>query len=111
MAALAADNYLGKYCIGKIFRGSLRKGQTVKILQNGTSKNAKIDRLFTYKGLGKEETELAIAGDIVALTGVSEANIGDTIATGDVAFLFPIAQKQADFSSSLHNSINDFFFL
>lgn len=83
VAALAADNYLGKYCIGKIFRGSLKKGQTVKILQNGTSKTAKIDRLFTYKGLGKEETELAIAGDIVALTGVSEANIGDTIASGD----------------------------
>ena len=83
VAALAADNYLGKYCIGKIFRGNLKKGQTVKILQNGTSKNAKIDRLFTYKGLGKEETESAIAGDIVALTGVSEANIGDTIATGD----------------------------
>ncbi|MBR6964958.1 translational GTPase TypA [Candidatus Saccharibacteria bacterium] len=83
VAALAADNYLGKYCIGKIFRGSLKKGQAVKILQNGTSKNAKIDRLFTYKGLGKEETESAIAGDIVALTGVSEANIGDTIASGD----------------------------
>lgn len=83
VAALAADNYLGKYCIGKIFRGSLKKSQTVKILQNGTAKNAKIDRLFTYKGLAKEEVEQAIAGDIVALTGVSEANIGDTIATGD----------------------------
>ncbi len=83
VAALAADNYLGKYCIGKIFRGDLKKGQTVKILQNGAAKTAKIDRLFTYKGLGKEEAETAIAGDIVALTGIGDANIGDTIATGD----------------------------
>jgi GTP-binding protein len=83
VAALAADNYLGKYCIGKIFRGSLKKGQTIKIMQKDTVKTAKVDKLFTYKGLGKEETESAIAGDIVALVGAAEANIGDTIATGD----------------------------
>ena len=83
VAALAADNYLGKYCIGKIFRGKLKKGQTVKIMQKDTVKNAKIEQMFTYKGLGKEEAQEAIAGDIVALTGVGEANIGDTIATGD----------------------------
>lgn len=88
VAALAADNYLGKYCIGRIARGRLKKGQTVKI---GSSiegeetkwKTAKIDKMFAYKGLGKEEIEEAIAGDIVALVGVNEANIGDTIATGD----------------------------
>ena len=83
VAALAADNYLGKYCIGKIFRGKLKKGQTVKILRGDISKTAKIENLFIYKGLGKEEVPEAIAGDIVAMTGVSEANIGDTIATGD----------------------------
>lgn len=86
VAALAADNYLGKYCIGKIFRGKLKKGQGVKILSdaNGASgQSAKIDKLFVYSGLGKEEVPEAIAGDIVAITGVAEANIGDTIATGD----------------------------
>lgn len=85
VAALAADNYLGKYCIGKIFRGKLKKGQTVKVSTRGDAawRTSKLDRLFVYRGLGKEETDEAIAGDIVALTGVSEANIGDTIATGD----------------------------
>ena len=117
VAALAADNYLGKYCIGKIFRGKLKKGQPVKIVRattNGISRglselasenegaspvktgasdpspenavivaSKKIEKLFVYRGLGKEEVEEAIAGDIVALTGVSDANIGDTIATGD----------------------------
>ena len=83
VAALAADNYLGKYCIGKIFRGKLKKGQTVKILRGDTVKTTRIENLFIYKGLGKEEVSEAIAGDIVAMTGVSEANIGDTIASGD----------------------------
>ena len=83
ISALAADNYLGKYAIGKIFRGKLKKGQTIKLLQTSGDKNAKIEKIFTYRGLGKEEAEEAIAGDIVALTGIPEANIGDTVATGD----------------------------
>lgn len=87
VAALAADNYLGKYAIGKIFRGSLKKGESVKVLHTDVetgelkSTSAKIDRIFTYKGLGKEETEKAEAGDIVAISGIAQANIGDTIAT------------------------------
>jgi len=95
VAALAADNYLGKYCIGKIFRGKLKKGQSVKVLQNDTTKNGKIENLFIYKGLGKEEVPEAIAGDIVAITGVSEANIGDTIATGDNPEALPTIELEA----------------
>ena len=91
VAALAADNYLGKYAIGKIVRGKLKHGETVKVLktefENGepktSSKQAKIEKIFTYRGLSKEEADEAFAGDIVALTGVSDANIGDTIATGE----------------------------
>ena len=118
VAALAGDNYLGKYCIGKIFRGKLKKGQNVKILHSPTGpadvsppsssgsmgvpqtsspvvKNAKIDNLFIYKGLGKEEVPEASAGDIVAITGVSEANIGDTIATGDNPEALPGIELEA----------------
>ena len=87
MAALAGDNYLGKYCIGKIFSGRLKKGQSVKILRSSENElevlHGRVDRLFSYRGLTKEEVPEAIAGDIVAVTGVSEANIGDTIATGE----------------------------
>ena len=95
VAALAGDNYLGKYCIGKIFRGKLKKGQSVKILHDGESKASKIDNLFIYKGLGKEEVTEAIAGDIVAITGVAEANIGDTIATGDNPEALPGIELEA----------------
>lgn len=95
VAALAADNYLGKYCIGKIFRGKLKKGESVKILQNDTTKTGKIEKIFVYRGLGKEEVPEAIAGDIVAITGVGEANIGDTIATGDDPEALPTIELEA----------------
>ncbi len=81
VAALAADNYLGKYAIGKIFRGGFKQGETVRIGHDGAWANAKIDKIFVYKGLGREEVAEAHAGDIVAITGVGAANIGDTIAT------------------------------
>ena len=87
VAALAGDSYLGKYCIGKIFKGKLKKGQGVKILKPSGDKvesiNSKVDQIFSYRGLNKEEVTEAIAGDIVAITGVAEASIGDTIATCD----------------------------
>ncbi len=95
VAALAGDNYLGKYCIGKIFSGKLKKNQNVKILHNNVIKNSKIDNLFIYKGLGKEEVSEAIAGDIVAITGVSEANIGDTVATGENPEALPGIELEA----------------
>ena len=87
VSALAADNYLGKYAIGKVHRGKFKKGETVKILTvlpgEAAPKvtSAKIDRIFTYRGLGKEEATEVYAGDIVAITGLANANIGNTIAT------------------------------
>ena len=102
VASLAADNYLGKYAIGKIHRGKIKHGQSVKVMkttfENGepkvTSENAKIDRLYVYRGLGKEEVQEAFAGDIVAVTGIADANIGDTIATGDIPEALPTIELE-----------------
>ena len=58
------------------------------------STSAKIDRVFTYKGLGKEETEKAEAGDIVAISGIAQANIGDTIATGETPEALPTIELE-----------------
>lgn len=95
VAALAADNYLGKYAIGKIFRGKLKHGEAVKVLHDGDASTAKIDKIFTYKGLGKEEVAEASAGDIVAISGIAQANIGDTIATGDNPEALPTIELEA----------------
>ncbi len=95
VAALAADNYLGKYAIGKIFSGKFKKGQSVKILQGDKTLSGKIEKIFAYRGLSKEEVPEAIAGDIVALTGISEANIGNTIATGENPEALPTIELEA----------------
>lgn len=102
VAALAADNYLGKYAIGKIFRGKLKQGETVKLLHTDFSDEepkisattSKIEKLFIYRGLGKEEVKEAIAGDIVAITGIEKANIGDTVATGDAPEALPTIELE-----------------
>ena len=96
VAALARDNYLGKYVVGKIFRGKLKHGETVTILKtSGEKVKAKIEKMFGYRGLGREECEEAVAGDIVALAGLGEANIGDTIATGDSPEQLPTIELEA----------------
>ncbi len=96
VAALAADSYLGKYAIGKIFRGKLKKNESVSIMKtDGSVVKGKIDSLYTYRGLGREETTEAIAGDIVALAGLGAASIGDTIATGDNPEALPTIELEA----------------
>lgn len=85
VAALDWDDYKGKYAIGKIRRGTVKPGFPVVILGKDDKKeNVKIDKVFVNRGLKREEVSEAEAGDIVALTGVKNAKIGDTLA--DVAF-------------------------
>jgi GTP-binding protein len=75
------DDYRGKIMMGRIRRGSLNKGQAVmRIDHEGNHKPAKIVQIFTYNGLDRREVEEAIAGDIVAIAGISDGMIGDTVA-------------------------------
>ncbi|MEG1365431.1 MAG: EF-Tu/IF-2/RF-3 family GTPase, partial [Cetobacterium sp.] len=73
--------YVGKIGIGKIERGIVKRNQNVaQIKRDGTIKNVKISSLFVYNGLKREETEEAKLGDIIAISGISDINIGETIA-------------------------------
>ena len=81
VTSLIYDNFLGKYAIGRISRGKVKSGEQIALIKrDGTVKKAKIDKLFAYRGLNREEIQEAFAGDIVAITGVSEAEIGETLA-------------------------------
>ncbi len=80
VTSLQYDSFLGKYAIGRITRGSVKKAQQVALIKrDGTVLNAKTDKLFGYRGLNREEIDQASAGDIVALTGIADAHIGETI--------------------------------
>lgn len=81
VTSLTYDNFLGKYAIGRISRGKVKSGEQIALIKrDGTFKKAKIDKLFAYRGLNREEIQEAFTGDIVAITGVSEAEIGETLA-------------------------------
>ena len=81
VTSLTYDNFLGKYAIGRISRGKVKSGEQISLIKrDGTVKKAKIDKLFAYRGLNREEISEAFAGDIVSITGVAEAEIGETLA-------------------------------
>lgn len=81
VAALDYDDYKGKYAIGRIMRGRLASGQQVaQITRDGEISRQKVNLVFTYNGLQRTETAEALAGEIVAITGLPNVNIGETIA-------------------------------
>lgn len=96
VTSLQYDSFLGKYAIGRISRGTIKKSQPVVLIKaDGSKVNAKIDKLFAYRGLSREEIDSAIAGDIVALTGIGDAHIGETIADADNPEALPVLEVEA----------------
>ena len=75
------DEYTGRIAIGRIERGTIHNGETIAICKkDGSFQNLKIGKLYTYKGLNRVETDEAYCGDIIAVTGVTGIEIGETIA-------------------------------
>lgn len=74
------DDYLGRIAIGRVERGTIKAGQSVSICkENGKVEQGKLAKLFTYQGLKRVEAEEIKAGDIVAVSGIPNINIGETI--------------------------------
>jgi GTP-binding protein len=91
VTALDYDDYKGKYAIGRIIRGRIAPNTFVaRINRDGVTSRQKINLVLTYKGLQRIEVPEALAGDIVALTGISDANIGETIADVNTPEALPI---------------------
>lgn len=81
VTSLQYDSFLGKYAIGRVARGNAKPGMQIALMKRGNQTiNGRIDKIFGYRGLNREELQEAVAGDIVALTGIAEAHIGDTVA-------------------------------
>lgn len=74
------DDYVGRIVIGRVIRGTINSGQQVSIINENGERKGKVGKLFTYEGLKRVETNTASYGDIVALIGIADINIGDTIA-------------------------------
>ncbi|NOU68124.1 translational GTPase TypA [Paenibacillus sp. LMG 31461] len=75
------NEYLGRIGVGRVNRGKIRQGQTVAVMtREGGQKQARIEKLFGFSGLKRIEIEEAAAGDIIAIAGIKDINIGETVA-------------------------------
>lgn len=74
------DNFVGRIVIGRVVRGTIHNGETVTLMNEKGVRNGKIGRLYAYQGLKRAEVDSVGAGDIVALMGLQDAEIGETIA-------------------------------
>ncbi len=84
VAALDYDNYLGQIAIGRVFRGSIRAKQPVVLLGKGGQTQAySVEKVFVFRGLERLEVAEAPAGEIVAICGIENVSIGDTVAACD----------------------------
>ncbi len=82
ITSLAYDDYVGRLAIGRIFSGSVKKAQEVsRIRIDGGIENAKVTVLYGYDGLARTEIAEAGPGDIVAIAGLAEVAIGETLSS------------------------------
>jgi len=80
VSTLDNDKYVGKLCIGKVRRGELSLGDSITLTENNRSLGThKVQKLYTYQGLNQVETNTITSGDIVAIAGVSQMTIGQTV--------------------------------
>ena len=79
-SSLDYDDYLGRIGVGRVERGSVKEGQqAVLCKQDGTTQNVKIVKLYSFEGLQRVECAEARMGDLVAVSGIAELNIGETV--------------------------------
>ncbi len=84
VATLGFSDYVGRIGIGRVFRGSLDlRSPLVHINKMGIIKSVQIKQLFTFEGLEQQETDHVPCGDICAIVGISNIDIGDTIADAE----------------------------
>ncbi len=89
---LQYDNFRGRTAVGRIRDGSVRPGETVvRYDLDGQPSSHRVNQVFGFRGLDRVELEEATAGDIVALTGIGDIAIGETIASPEATPLPPIA--------------------
>jgi GTP-binding protein len=84
ITSLDYNDYVGRIGIGRVFRGTLRKNDSLCIIKrNGDVHPISINQLFVFEGIARTEVEEVVAGDICAIVGVEDIDIGDTIADAE----------------------------
>ncbi|RAA59250.1 translational GTPase TypA, partial [Burkholderia multivorans] len=91
IALLDYNDYVGRIGIGRVFRGTIKVGDQVSLLKlDGSVKNFRVSKLFGFFGLKREEIEEAHAGDLIAVSGMEDINVGETVTPHDHQEALPV---------------------
>ena len=111
ITSLDYSSFLGRIAVGKVARGSIKEGQNIALVQaDGTIKKSKVRELYTFEGMGKKKAFEVFAGDICAVVGLEEFNIGDTIADPENPEALPVISVDEPTMSMMFGINNSPFF-
>ncbi|MGL4818387.1 MAG: translational GTPase TypA [Bacilli bacterium] len=91
VSLLDYNDYLGRIGIGRVFRGTIEVGQQVSLMKvDGSVKSFRVTKLFGFLGLKRIEIEKAYPGDLVAVSGMEDINVGETVASSEAPEALPL---------------------
>lgn len=108
VALLDYNDYVGRIGVGRVFRGTIKVGQQVSLVKiDGTVKNFRVSKIFGYFGLNRVEIEEAYAGDLIAVSGMEDINVGETVTPQNNVEALPILridEPTLEMTFSVNNS-------
>jgi GTP-binding protein len=111
ITSLDYSSFLGRIAIGKVARGVIKEGQSIALMQaDGNIKKLKIRELYVFEGMGKRKVTEVLAGDLCAVVGLEDFNIGDTIADVENPEALPLISVDEPTMSMLFSINNSPFF-
>ena len=106
-ANLDYDDYIGRIGVGRVERGALKSGEQVALCHaDGTVKNVKVSKLYQFEGLKRTEVPEARMGDLIAVSGIEDLNVGETICSVDCIEPLPFV-KIDEPTISMNFLVND----
>ncbi len=111
ITSLDYSSFLGRIAIGKVTRGSIKENQQIALVQaDGTIKKVRVKELYVFEGMGKRKVSEVLSGDLCAVVGLEDFNIGDTIADVENPEALPIISVDEPTMSMTFSINNSPFF-
>src|SRR5919206_295171 len=111
ITSLDYSSFLGRIAIGKVSRGIIKENQSIALVQtDGTIKKSRVKELYVFEGMGKKKVQEVVAGDLCAVVGLEDFNIGDTIADAENPEALPVISVDEPTMNMLFGINNSPFF-
>ncbi|MBX9734039.1 MAG: translational GTPase TypA, partial [Chitinophagaceae bacterium] len=111
ITSLDYSSFLGRIAVGKVTRGSIKENQPIALVQaDGSIKKSRVKELYVFEGMGKRKVEEVLSGDLCAVVGLEDFNIGDTICDAENPEALPIISVDEPTMSMTFSINNSPFF-